>query len=258
MQGHFLAGVMLIAFPAACAFAADPASRPSTAPAVTQLQVPNVRGPDSRYWLASNLTAFCPMGFAEFDLNPGVWGIGSSETETAHFRLANGRHAIGFFEPRHAYSLVLVYTAPPGTKSVHLSTDHASLEAWLVRRKHEHRNTPPVDEWLRFLEATGEEKLKMPNVFRLFGTGTIQEDKHGLLKDLDLDVSSRKPLPPFTEWLDEYEKEVKDLRFAPEEERQRLFILEYYRAHPATKPARISGDVVAGWGPPRSGIISSP
>src|SRR5690242_13976359 len=121
MQGHFLAGVMLIASPAACAFAAGPASRPSTGPAVTQLQVPNVRGPDSRYWLASNLTGLYTMGFAEFELNErmgmqNAWGIGSTETETAHFRLSGGRHAIGHFDGEHAYSLVLVYAAPSGTK----------------------------------------------------------------------------------------------------------------------------------------------
>src|SRR5205807_5821041 len=104
---------------------------------------PRRKTKDMWYRVHTHLDAYETLGFPtpggkkERLFRPN--GFIADDESTRHYRLADGRHAVGMYHDHHYYSLVLIYKYParkPGDKDLtRTTTKDGSLEAWLLRHE---------------------------------------------------------------------------------------------------------------------------
>jgi hypothetical protein len=242
-------------------------------PAVELVEPPRRQGKNTRYWISANHHGFDVLGVACPGGEKLKWlqkeASGAEEDSIRQFRLRDGRHALAVYDDSFFYSLVLIYKLPAaggrGRTRVAVKSKDGSLEAWLLRHEgHEHgEHYLPLDQWQRLLSSSAEERTRQAKTFRLEGTARVREDEFGLLAEMaDMDLRCLKPLPPFTEFLDFRQKQikedfaaeltmvgvdVKELKLTYESE---LGQLAFWRKNPTKEKAMIRGWVIAGWAPP--------
>jgi hypothetical protein len=277
---------------------ADLATRATDSP-LTREPVPEIVSPPKRpgtnlqYSVSARRDAFHTLGLGLTPVDKlfcaQPQGFQAENEQIRQFRLSDSRHVLALYERDRCYSLILIYKAPPQKgkgrqmtpeetsliarlrdlrrftmETMETKTKDSSLEAWLMRHKGftSADHYLPLESWTRFFHSSAADRGKNKDAFRLEGNAHVLEDAFGLVKEVRVELRSAKPLPPFLEYLDFHEKQMRTHfewriqrpsaqidELKQEYQEAKMFLADWSKTK-ASEPVRITGSINGGWSPP--------